>query len=60
MLTSTQYASEQKICELAQGWNKLIKKDGDEYMVSPFAPLNLPPLENPHAIIAEGLSPPPK
>ena len=43
LLTSTQYASEQKICELAQGYNKLIKKaDGQEYMISPFAPVNLP------------------
>ena len=45
LLTSTQYASEQKICELAQGYNKLIKKaDGEEYMISPFAPGNLPQL----------------
>lgn len=43
LLTSTQYASEQKICELAQGYDKLIKKaDGEEYMISPFAPVNLP------------------
>ena len=43
LLTSTQYASELKICELAQGYNKLIKKnDGYEYMISPFAPVNLP------------------
>ena len=43
LLTSTQYASEQKICELAQGYNKLVKKsDGQEYMISPFAPVNLP------------------
>ena len=42
LLTSTQYASEQKICELAQGYNKLIKKtDGEEYMISPFSPINL-------------------
>jgi len=42
LLTSTQYASEEKICELAQGYNKLFKKnDGEEYMISPFAPLNL-------------------
>lgn len=47
-MTSTQYASEQKICELAQGWNKLVRKtDGEEYMISPFAPLNLPPLNDP-------------
>ena len=43
LLTSTQYASEQKICELAQGYDKLIKKnDGEEYMISPFAPVSLP------------------
>jgi hypothetical protein len=43
LLTSTQYASEQKICELAQGYDKLIKKnDGEEYLISPFAPVNLP------------------
>ena len=43
LLTSTQYASEQKICELAQGYNKLIKKaDGQEYMLSPFAPVIMP------------------
>ena len=42
LLTSTQYASEQKICELAQGYNKLIKKtDGEEYMISPFSPINM-------------------
>jgi hypothetical protein len=46
LLTSTQYASELKICELAQGYNKLIKKsDGEEYMISPFAPVNLPLLD---------------
>lgn len=46
MLTSTQYASELKICELAQGYNKLVRKsDGEEYMISPFAPVNLPQLE---------------
>ena len=46
LLTSTQYASELKICELAQGYNKLVKKmDGHEYMISPFAPINLPVLE---------------
>jgi len=46
-LTSTQYASEQKICELAQGYNKLIKKsDGEEYLISPFAPVNLPMLND--------------
>lgn len=45
LLTSTQYASEHKISELAQGYNKLIKKsDGEEYMISPFAPVNLPQL----------------
>jgi len=46
LLTSTQYASELKICELAQGYNKLVKKlDGHEYMISPFAPINLPVLD---------------
>ena len=46
LLTSTQYASELKICELAQGYNKLVKKsDGEEYMISPFAPVNLPTLD---------------
>ena len=46
LLTSTQYASELKICELAQGYNKLIRKsDGQEYMISPFAPVNLPLLD---------------
>lgn len=46
LLTSTQYASELKICELAQGYNKLIRKsDGEEYMISPFAPVNLPLLD---------------
>jgi hypothetical protein len=45
LLTSTQYASELKICELAYGYNKLIKKtDGEEFMISPFAPVNLPQL----------------
>ena len=45
LLTSTQYASELKICELAQGYNKLVRKsDGGEYMISPFAPVNLPQL----------------
>jgi hypothetical protein len=35
-----------KICELAQGYNKLIRKnDGEEYMISPFAPVNLPLLD---------------
>lgn len=43
LLTSTQYASEQKICELAHLHGMLIKKvDGEEYMISPFAPVNLP------------------
>ena len=42
LLTSTRYASEDKICELAQGYNKLVKKkDGGEYMLSPFAHVNL-------------------
>ena len=36
-MTSTQYASEAKICELAYGYNKMVKKDGDEYMYSPFS-----------------------
>ena len=46
LLTSTQYASELKICELAHGYNKLIKKsDGEEYMISPFTPINLPNLD---------------
>ena len=45
LLTSTQYASELKICELAHGYNKLVKKsDGEEFMISPFAPVNLPQL----------------
>ena len=36
-------SEKQKICELAQGYDKLIKKaDGQEYMISPFAPVNLP------------------
>ena len=31
LVTSTQYASEQKICELAVGYNKLVRKnDGEE------------------------------
>lgn len=31
---------------MAQGYNKMIKKsDGEEYMISPFAPINLPQLE---------------
>lgn len=31
---------------MAQGYNKLIKKsDGYEYMISPFAPVNLPLLD---------------
>lgn len=43
LLTSTLYASEQKILELAQGYNKLIKKaDGEEYMYSPFTKLIMP------------------
>ena len=55
LLTSTQYASELKICELAQGYNKLIKKsDGFEYMISPFAPVNLPLLQSKEIINAEG------
>lgn len=42
LLTSTQYASEQKICELAQAYGKLVKQsDGEEYMISPFAPGNV-------------------
>lgn len=42
LLTSTQYASDQKICELAQGYNKFVRKsDGEEYIISPFAPMNL-------------------
>ena len=37
LLTSTQYASEVKICQLATENNKLIKhSDGEEYIVSPF------------------------
>ena len=43
LLTSTKYASEQKICELAHRLDKLVKKsDGQEYLISPFAPCNLP------------------
>ena len=43
LLTSTKYASEVKICELAHGYNKLAqKKNGEEFMLSPFAPSNLP------------------
>ena len=46
LLTSTQYASELKISELAYGYNKLIKKsDGEEFMISPFAPVHLPSLK---------------
>jgi len=45
LLTSTQYASELKICELAHGYNKLVTKNsGEEFMISPFAPVNLPQL----------------
>ena len=47
LLTSTQYASEQKICELAIGYNKLFKKnDGHDYIISPFAPVHLSLLED--------------
>lgn len=50
LLTSTQYASELKICELAHGYNKLVRKsDGEEFMISPFAPISLPTL-NKHEI----------
>lgn len=43
LLTSTKYASEIKICELAHGYNKLAKKkNGEEFMLSPFAPSTLP------------------
>ena len=36
------YASEQKICELAVGYNKLVRKnDGQEYLISPFAPVDM-------------------
>ena len=43
LLTSTKYASEIKICELAHGYNKLAKKkNGEEFMLSPFAPSSLP------------------
>ena len=40
LLTSTKYASEEKICELAQGYSKIFIKNGEEYMISPFAPVN--------------------
>jgi hypothetical protein len=42
MLTASKYASEIKICDLAIGYNKIaIKKNGEEFMLSPFAPPNL-------------------
>ena len=42
LLTSSRYASEEKICELAYGYNRMVKKtDGNDYMLSPFAPTNL-------------------
>ena len=55
LLTSTQYASENKICELANGYNKLIKKsDGEEFMISPFAPIHLPTLNKEHIRLEVG------
>ena len=40
-MTCNQFASERQIYELAQGYNKLIKKsDGNTYLISPFTPLN--------------------
>ena len=42
LATSTKYASEEKICELGVGYNKLVRKnDGEEYLISPFAPVDM-------------------
>ena len=42
LLTASQYASEQQICQLAKANNKFIKKtDSEHYIISPFVPANL-------------------
>ena len=47
LLTSTKYATESKICELAHAFNKMAKKrNGEEFMLSPFAPPMLPLMLN--------------
>jgi hypothetical protein len=39
LLTSTQFASDEKICELANAFNKFITKpNGEEFMYSPYTP----------------------
>jgi len=55
LLTSTQYASEEKITSLARLYDQLVTKDdGHEYMISPFAPLYLPSI-TPSDKISQGL-----
>ncbi len=38
LLTSTKYASDTQILSLAQACNKLVTKDEEEFIISPFGP----------------------
>ena len=43
LLSSTKYASDGKICELAHLYSKVaIKKNGEEFILSPFSMSNVP------------------